>query len=236
MNPAGEPNVARMEQGEQMSRDLRLEGGMCYRVIAVGGEGVEDLEIQMLQGSSQVAGDNAVASEAVASYCATSVMPVRLRLRMASGAGEVAYSIFTGGSQHGVRRPGEPATATFPVGGEGDDYLARQIRSHHGRVGQGRRGASEVFRASLRTSQERSFAIPLEAGRCYTFVAVGSPSVRDLDLYFLDPNGMELASETGPENHAVLETSPCPRWSGTYTLRLRAFAGYGQIAVQAFGN
>ncbi len=236
MSRQGDPTIARLAGEETMTREVRLTGGMCYRVVAVGGSGVRDLELEMLQGSSQVAGDAATASEAVASYCATADTPVRIRLTMADGQGEVAWALFSGGTQHGARREDRDVEESFPVGGERDDYLARQIRSHHGRAGEERRGASEVLRAELRTSQDHSFPVRLEAGRCYTFIAVGAPSVRDLDIYLVDPNGMEVASETGPENHAVLHTSPCPRWSGTYTVRLRVFAGYGQVAVQAFGN
>ncbi len=236
MNRSDEPVRARMAQGENLNREIRLEGGMCYRFVAVGGEGVQDLSMTLHQGSSEVARDVAEASEAVASYCATAETPVRLRIGMARGAGEIAWALFSGGRQHGVRTPGSEATPAVPIGGDEQDFLARQIRSRHGRDGQGRRGASDVMRANLRTSQDRNFPVRLEAGRCYTFIAVGTPSVRDLDLYLLDPSGMEIDSETGPDSHAVLETDPCPRWSGTYTLRLRVFAGYGQVAVQAFGN
>ena len=231
-----EPVTSRLAEGENLDRELRLEGGMCYRFVAVGGPGVEDLSMTLHQGSSEVARDVADTSEAVASYCATVETPLRLRIGMAEGAGEVAWALFSGGRQHGVRTPGREATPATPIGGDGEDFLARQLRSRHGRDGQGRHGASDVMRATLRTSQDRNFPVRLEAGRCYSFIAVGTPSVRDLDLYLLDPSGMEIASETGPENHAVLETTPCPRWSGNYTLRVRVFSGYGQVAVQAFGN
>lgn len=236
MTRDGEVVTSRLAEAEDLAREVRLEGGMCYRFIAVGGAGVGDLELQVLQGSSEVARDTAPASEAVASYCATVDTPVRVRLRMARGAGEVAWAGYSGGRQHGLRRPGTEAAPVVPVGGTGDDYLARQLRSLHGRAGDGRRGASDVMRAELRTSEDRSFPVRLEAGRCYTIIAVGAPSVRDVDLYLLDPSGMEVDSDTGPDNHAVIQTSPCPRWTGNYTVRLRVFSGYGHVAVQAFGN
>ncbi len=238
MGQAGEPRVAPMTTGEDLEQEVRLGGGRCYRFVAVGGPGVEDLELHVYQGSSEVARDAAMASEAVASYCATADTPVRVRLRMHAGRGQVAVAPYSGGRQHGTteagpRRPSGPAV---PVGGPEDDFLARQIRTHHGRVGEGRAPAGPVHRASLRTSQDRTFPVRLEAGRCYTIVAVGAPSVRDLDLYLLDPAGLEVEADTGPANHAVVQTDPCPRWDGTYTVRLRVFAGYGDVAVQAFGN
>jgi len=232
----GEVITTRLAEAEDLTNDRRLAGGVCYRFIAVGGAGVGDLELMVLQGSSEVARDSASASEAVGSYCATVETPVRIRIGMARGAGEVAWAVYSGGGQHGVERPGAEPVASFPVGGTGDDYLARQLRSLHGRVGEGRHGASDVMRTELRTSEDRVFPVRLEAGRCYTIVAVGSPSIRNLDLYLIDPSGMEIASDTGPEASAVIRTSPCPRWSGSYSVRVRAFAGYGPVAVQAFGN
>lgn len=239
MGQAGEPRVAPMTTGEDLEQEVSLEGGRCYRFLAVGGPGVEDLELHVYQGSSEIARDAAMASEAVASYCATAATPVRVRLRMHAGRGQIAFAPYSGGRQHEAaaavapRRPRAPAV---PVGGEEDDFLARQIRSRHGRVGEGRTPVSPVFRATLRTSQDRTFPVRLEAGRCYTVVAVGAPSVRDLDLYLLDPSGLEVESDTGPDSHAVVQTDPCPRWDGTYTVRLRAVAGYGDVAAQVFGN
>lgn len=236
MGQVSSPRVAPMATGEDLEQEYRLEGGMCYRFIAVGGPGVEDLELHVYQGSSEVARDAAMASEAVASYCTTAATEVRVRLRMHQGAGQIALVPYSGGRQHGASGPTKRRSKAVPVGGDRDDFLSRQIKSHHGRVGEGRTGASKVFRATLRTSQEQSFPVRLEAGRCYTFVAVGAPSVRDLDMYLQDPSGLEVASDTGPRNHAVIRMDPCPRWTGTYTVRLRVFAGYGAVALQAFGN
>lgn len=234
MSRATPETTTRLTQGESLNLDVQLEGGMCYRFIAVGDSHVEDLSLGVFQGSSELDRDEAVASEAVASYCSTASASVRVRLRMERGSGQVALAPFAGGSrQVAPRRSSQPAVE---VGGERDDYLARQIQSHHSRAGDGRSGASEVLRTSLRTSQDHSFPVELEGGRCYTIIAVGSPSVRDLDLYLISPTGRELERETGPESHAVLETSPCPRFSGTFSVRLRAHAGYGSVAVQVFGN
>lgn len=235
MGQAAVPTLSRMANCDDMTVEQQLEGGMCYRFIAVGGDGVRDLGLQIFQGSSELDADEATASEAVASYCATATTTVRIRLRMLRGSGEIALAPYAGGARHVSRRRPDSGPAVA-VGGEGDDYLARQLRAHHSRAGQGRSGVSEVFRANLRTSQDQSFPVRLEGGRCYTFIAVGSPSIRDLDLYYIDTSGMERQHDTGPESHAIISTDPCPRWTGTYSIRVRARAGYGPIAVQAFGN
>lgn len=229
------PTVRRLAENEDLSVEVRLTGGMCYRFVAVGGEGVEDLGLRVYQGASEIGRDDATASEATASYCATADTTVRARLQMETGSGEVAIAAYSGGRQQAASQS-TPAQPAIPVGGEGDDYLSRQIRAHHGRVGQGRNGVSQMFRASLRASQDRAFPVRLEGGRCYTIIAVGAPSVRDLDLFLISPNGMEQERDAGPNNHAIVNTDPCPRWSGTYNIRLRVFSGYGNVAVQAFGN
>ena len=235
MGQTAEPRVAPMATGEDLEEEVVLAGGRCYRFIAVGGPGVEDLELHVYQGASEIARDTAMAAEAVASYCATAETPVRVRLRMYRGAGQIALAPYSGGPRPGTATAARARPAE-PVGGETDDYLARQLRSRHAAVGEGRVGATPVMRATLRTAEDRSFPLPLEAGRCYTILAVGAPSVRDLDLYLLDPAGVEVQQDTGPDGHAVVRTEPCPRWTGTYSVRARVFAGYGEVAVQAFGN
>jgi hypothetical protein len=234
MGQASAPTTARMAEGEDLHVEVRLSGGTCYRFLAVGGAGVNDLALHVYQGASEVGADTAEASEAVASYCATADSTVRLRLRMERGSGEVTLCPYAGGPQTGARaRAAQPEVR---VGGDGDDYLARQIRALHSRVGEGRRGTSQVMRATLRTSQDRVFPVQLVGGRCYTIVAVASPSVRDLDLYLITPQGLEQARDNTHESSAVVTTDPCPRWDGTYSVRARVFSGYGEVAIQAFGN
>jgi hypothetical protein len=234
MGQAAEPTLARMTEGEDLNVEVPLHGGSCYRFLAVGGAGVQDLALHVYQGAAEVGSDTAEASEAVASYCATADGSVRLRLHMERGSGEIALGPFTGGAQPGARA--RAAQPEVPVGGDGDDFLARQLRTLHGQVGQGRRGASQVMRATLRSAQDRVFPVQLLAGRCYTIVAVGSPSVRDLDLYLVTPAGLEQAHDSTHASSAVITTEPCPRWDGTYTVRARVFAGYGDVAIQVFGN
>lgn len=234
MGQVAAPTIARMAEGEDMNVEVPLHGGNCYRFLAVGGAGVQDLALHVYQGAAEVGADTAEAPEAVASYCATADGSVRLRLHMERGSGEIAMGPYTGGARPGARS--SAAQPEVPVGGDGDDYLARQLRTLHGRVGEGRRGASQVMRATLRTAQDRVFPVQMVAGRCYTILAVGSPSVRDLDLYLITPAGLEQARDTTHASSATVSTDPCPRWDGTYTVRARVFAGYGDVAIQVFGN
>jgi hypothetical protein len=234
MGQAAEPTTARMAEGEDINVEVPLRGGNCYRFLAVGGTGVQDLALHVYQGAAEVGSDTAEAPEAVASYCATADGGVRMRLHMERGSGEIAIGPYSGGAQPGARA--HAAQPEVPVGGDGDDYLARQLRTVHGEVGEGRRGASQVMRATLRTAQDRVFPVQLMAGRCYTIVAIGSPSVRDLDLYLVTPAGLEQARDSTHESRAVISTDPCPRWDGTYSVRARVFAGYGDVAIQVFGN
>jgi len=235
MAPRAEAQTARLTEGEDLTMDLELQGGMCTRFVAVGGEGVEDVELHIYQGSTEVARDAAMSTESVASYCVTAPTPVRARLVLFRGAGDVSFRPYAGGRQH-AEPEAQPEVQAIAVGGDQDDYISRRIRAQHEGVGQDRHAVTDVLRTRLQTAQDYAFPVRLEAGRCYTVVAVSAPSVRDLDLTLLDPTGIEVEADQGPANNATVHTDPCPRWTGTYSVRLRVFSGYGNVGAQVFGN
>ena len=89
----------------------------------------------------------------------------------------------------------------------------------------------------LYEGQEEQFSTVLEVGRCYRIIAVGSPTVIDLDLFIYDENWNQIDQDTATDNQPVLGTGPemmCPRWTGPFYVTARAYRGYGEFGIQIF--
>lgn len=88
-------------EGGTATHSLRLNGGQCYSIVAVGGEGVRDLDLTLSQGPTQIASDlgtrNAFPS---VRHCASTDGDYTITVSAASGSGEYAYQVF---SQQGAQ-------------------------------------------------------------------------------------------------------------------------------------
>ena len=134
--------------------------------------------------------------------------------------------------------PRGTATAALPalhrVGGGDDDFIARRIRSVHGRLGNGATPVTNVHRGELGTGEQSEVPLAVVGGLCYLVVAAGVPSVRELDLYLLDSFGTERARDDSQDAQPDLRF--CPATSGRMTMRVRMFHGYGRYGLQAFAG
>lgn len=141
----------------------------------------------------------------------------------------------TVGGPEGATIVGESSTSSagsdIPVGGSENDYVGNQIRAlMRDRVGV--RALIPAIRVNLATNQSREIPLSLTAGRCVELVAVGVPSVLDLDMALSDPAGHRVAEDRG---HRPMESIRyCPSYSGTYRLTVRMFSGFGLTGIQAF--
>lgn len=72
----------------------------------------------------------------------------------------------------------------------------------------------------------------MRSGNCYVAIAAGSAALRELDLRIHDPDGLEVAGDTGDGPRAALLF--CPTQTGTYYLTVRATAGSGLYQVRTF--
>jgi hypothetical protein len=123
-----------------------------------------------------------------------------------------------------------------PVGGLGSSYVAKIIRKLHAKKGKQRPAVSEFLQGSLTTAKTKTFDVELKGGLCYTVLAVGQPSVKDLEVWLMSPLGEEVAHSTTTGPKVVVHTDPCPKWSGTYKLKVKMFSGYGSFGAQVFGK
>lgn len=83
-------------EGATESHSLQLQGGQCYSVVVVGGEGVRDLDVTLSQGSTQVATDFGVRNAFPnVRHCTSSAGAYTVTVRAAAGSGDYVYQVFS---------------------------------------------------------------------------------------------------------------------------------------------
>ncbi|MBX3272729.1 MAG: hypothetical protein KF729_20880 [Sandaracinaceae bacterium] len=100
-DPGFTPGNGRLRrQGASAQHHVDLTAGQCYAVVAVGGEGITDLDITISRGTTQVASDFGTASAfPSARHCAQADGRHTITITAAAGAGTYHYQVFsrTGG-------------------------------------------------------------------------------------------------------------------------------------------
>ena len=110
----GPISEGRLAQGESASIELPLSARQCYAISAFGGDGIWDLNAELLDADGvAVAGDGNRSAQASLHYCAARTGRHVLKVTAASGAGPFAVAVWSASSG------GSAFTATGGGGGGG---------------------------------------------------------------------------------------------------------------------
>lgn len=83
-------------QGQSAQHNVDLAAGQCYAVVVVGGQGVNDLDVAVSQGNTELASDYGSANAFPSvRHCAQRDGRHTIRITAASGAGDYHYQIFS---------------------------------------------------------------------------------------------------------------------------------------------
>lgn len=82
-------------QGGSASHTLELPGGRCYAVLAVGGDGVVDLDLRLRQGAQELGGDTSVNAFPDVRTCVASRTQLTLQIEARAGQGDYFYQVFS---------------------------------------------------------------------------------------------------------------------------------------------
>lgn len=83
-------------QGASAQHQVELTAGQCYAVVAVGGEGINDLDVTLSRGSTQLASDYGSANAFPSvRHCATADGSYTITITAAAGSGHYHYQIFS---------------------------------------------------------------------------------------------------------------------------------------------
>ncbi len=84
-------------QGRSATKTLNLPANACFAILAVGGEGVNDLDASLSFGGEQVAADQTRTAFPAVRYCTTRAGRYTLTIRAAGGSGDYFYQVFARG-------------------------------------------------------------------------------------------------------------------------------------------
>ena len=127
MAESGSISQGSLTEGGEARIEARLEPGQCYTVVGLGGAGVANLDVVVLdEGGTEVAHDTTTDGEAAAQFCPQYPGVYRIAVRMQRGSGDYIVSSWSGspGGGSGVAPytpdygyPGTPPVAVRPPHG-----------------------------------------------------------------------------------------------------------------------
>lgn len=204
-----------LEAGQTHDRILKLSVGSCYAFVGYGqGDGFDvDLQLDGPDGQAVAQDVSPDPFPVIPSYCAPGGGFYALRVRAASGAGDVMFGAYelVGPSAQAERRLTELR----------DQYLS------------GPRGLGPVGRVGVPIGGNHEIPVALLPGRCYAFVAVADVGADDIDLELIAGNGDILARDIALDAEPVI-TEVCPTSARTHRLVLSGYDGGGVVWWQLF--
>ena len=231
---ASQPFTGRLAIAGTQQYDISLQAGKCYALVGISDAGNLDLEIS--SGAQVLGRDTDLDTTPGVLLCPQAATTVRAKLTLLSAAGNFAFGVYNAPSVGASTTQPRPTATGIAVGGTETDYLANQLRAQHEQVAAALLPVSQVNRGTLQQAQESEFIVNLPAGRCYTIIGAGVPSVRDMDVTLTSPYGQVLATDSTDDATPVLVTNPCPQWSGDYRIKVYMQYGYGAFGFQVFSQ
>ena len=75
----------------------------------------------------------------------------------------------------------------------------------------------------LAQGQTMTYTVTLYRGVSYVLFAAGDENIRDLDIFLYDENGNLIDRDTSNDNIPVVSVTP--KWTGSFKLNVRNYAG-----------
>ncbi len=117
----------------------------------------------------------------------------------------------------------------------GDAALeGRFVAVHNTLTSMGLAQTGPISEGSLGEGSDAAIEQELAAGECYTFVALGSSGVDDLDVIVLDESGRELARDDTRDRQAAAHF--CPEREGTHQIVVRMTEGDGEYTISSWSG
>lgn len=235
--PVSPPARETLRAGERIDRTVMLTPGRCYRIVASGEDAIADLDLVLLDptgGNVQEDGSNdrEPTLGVLRPLCPALPGQYHVVARIERGEGAFAWQVFGSGAARPATGGGAATASRFRIGGAGNDFVAQRIRALHQQRGEGRQPATDLVAGDLRTGESRETTLEVDGGACYTVIAAGVPSIRELDLRVLDGFGNERAHDE--QRDAFPSASFCAPVAGRWRIVTRVFLGYGHYGLQVF--
>lgn len=225
----GEPVTSTLSAHETVLFALPTEKSVCYTVVALGGDGVRNLDLVLLdEAALQVAHDVGPAVDAMTQFCSETEETFSAEVRMVAGSGEVRFAVFGGASE--------------AVGGAGRLWLGeRRDRPSEMPIERAVAAAQQELRragyalrppqapARIQQREVRSHSVQTPAGRCTAVVAAGGHGMGRLRVAAFDASGDPLVDPV--VGIGVAGVRICPARAGTARVDVEALRGGGDVGL-----
>lgn len=231
MTPQSPVAEAEVTPDEPLDKEFVLEVGRCYRLVAAVAEPALGVGLNWL-GDRPAALKPGEAPQVAASLpvgdplCPEETGSRTVTLRVHGGAAKIVWQLL------GATNPG--VAERYKVGGEDDGALSRTVRELHAALEAKPAAVTPFTAGSLKAAESADTALQVKGGGCYTVIASAMPSLRELDMEVLDARGTVVVRNK--ERSGPVKLTACAELNARWVIRIRAFKGYGQYALQAFGG
>ena len=245
MDPMGAPIGGFLGTRQSVQQYVTMQPGHCYTVIGVGGQGVRDLDLALFNpNNKKVASDLGFDATPVVQHCAQWPGAYRVEATVKRGGGEIAVQVYTpGGAAVGTpvasaapgMPPPDPSLRPRPQplpAGNGADALDTYLEAQARTLAPGATRLGQRFAGAGDKGQRSDWFVPLEGGRCYTFLGAGGAGLQHLSLYLWDPSGKRVADNRSKTAEAVM--GYCTTLPGPYHLQAKVEKGNGEYRVAVF--
>lgn len=225
----GPPQGIRRATSEDYNRNLNLQQGVCYTFASLGGNGAEDTDIYVQNPEGEtLADDRSTDLDAVVRFCPPATGPYVLRANMYRGDGNLYVAGWVQQQQQATNTT-EPVLGAQQASQGLDERYALLDNDMHAR---GYEDYGDQTRGQLQQGGTRDIDIQLEGGKCYAIVAVGSNSVRNMDLILLGSNGRPIDRDVAQDARPIVRV--CAENSGAYRMQVSMADGGGDFVYQAY--
>jgi hypothetical protein len=219
----GEPSRGTLQQGQTQDFAIHLEGGKCYAILAVGDDGVRDLDLILLDArGNKLDRDMENDSRPIVRVCPGESNEFTMRVRMSRGSGKFVYAPYRW-----------PRGTRGPFGLRGLMYVrVAEVTSLLNVEGYQPDPSYTPNKGTLSAEgKTQTHTVELKGDRCYSILVVGGKGVANLDLS-LSKGGRELATD-GSRN-AFPSVRHCTLDPGQFKLQVEAANGSGKYFMQVF--
>jgi hypothetical protein len=219
----GDPSRGTLEESASERFQISLEGDKCYAILAVGDNGVRDLDLIVRDAGGDVI-DRDIEADArpVVRVCPEHDIDQAIEVRMASGAGRFVYAAYRW-----------PRGTHGPFGISGLLYVRLAEVTSLLQV-EGYQPSVDFMPERGRLRREGLSArhrLDLPTGKCFSILVVGGQGVNNLDVA-LSHDGHELAADAS--RNAFPDVRLCTEEGGRYDLTVKAAHGSGDYFYQVF--
>lgn len=192
------------------------------------GSGVAALSLYVWDpANKRVADEKGGTTAPVLRYCPQVGGPFHVQGKVARGVGEYRVAVYEHPAQE------EPG-AVGMVSPSSGDPLTAMVKQLSSQVAPGYTSIGDVYRGAGGKGTHTDWTVPLDAGRCYTFIGLSGAGVEQLSLYAWDPSGKRVADRRSTSSQSIMGV--CASSPGPYHLQAKIEKGTGEYRMGVYGK